>query len=170
MQQDPIGEGVNWYAYAGNNPVRWVDPEGLADIYWGIEGELSGICGIDLGYGYVIDTDHPLQSGIFLTVGPVIGPNVGGAVFGGLAARDIEGHSLTFDANLNIWTPTVSLDEEGPNAVTVGWGRGKGASVSFTNTRTLTIGDVRDAHQKARRRLWGWVSGLWRGGGRGDAR
>jgi len=28
VQQDPIGDGVNWYAYVGNNPVRWVDPEG----------------------------------------------------------------------------------------------------------------------------------------------
>ncbi len=29
IQQDPIGDGVNWYAYVGNNPVVWVDPEGL---------------------------------------------------------------------------------------------------------------------------------------------
>jgi len=29
IQQDPIGAGMNWYAYAGNNPVTWVDPEGL---------------------------------------------------------------------------------------------------------------------------------------------
>ena len=31
IQQDPIGDGMNWYAYAGNNPLRWVDPEGLED-------------------------------------------------------------------------------------------------------------------------------------------
>jgi RHS repeat-associated protein len=29
LQQDPIGDGVNWYAYVGSNPVVWVDPEGL---------------------------------------------------------------------------------------------------------------------------------------------
>jgi len=29
IQQDPIGDGMNWYAYAGNNPLRWVDPRGL---------------------------------------------------------------------------------------------------------------------------------------------
>ncbi len=38
IQQDPIGDGVNWYAYVGNNPVVWVDPEGLASFpcnwYW----------------------------------------------------------------------------------------------------------------------------------------
>jgi RHS repeat-associated protein len=26
---DPIGDGDNWYAYCDNNPLGWVDPEGL---------------------------------------------------------------------------------------------------------------------------------------------
>jgi len=29
VQQDPMGDGMNWYAYVGNNPVVWVDPEGF---------------------------------------------------------------------------------------------------------------------------------------------
>jgi RHS repeat-associated protein len=29
VQQDPVGEGMNWYAYARNNPVVGVDPGGL---------------------------------------------------------------------------------------------------------------------------------------------
>ena len=29
IQQDPIGDGVNWYAYVGSNPMVGVDPEGL---------------------------------------------------------------------------------------------------------------------------------------------
>jgi len=29
IQQDPIGDGINWYAYVGNNPLVWIDPEGL---------------------------------------------------------------------------------------------------------------------------------------------
>jgi RHS repeat-associated protein len=35
LQQDPIGDGMNWYAYAGNNPASWVDPEGL--VYDGVD-------------------------------------------------------------------------------------------------------------------------------------
>jgi len=31
IQQDPIGDGVNWYAYVRNSPVRWTDPLGLCD-------------------------------------------------------------------------------------------------------------------------------------------
>ena len=29
MTEDPIRDGENWFAYAGNNPVNWVDPWGL---------------------------------------------------------------------------------------------------------------------------------------------
>ena len=31
MQTDPVGysDGINWYAYCGNNPVSWIDPWGL---------------------------------------------------------------------------------------------------------------------------------------------
>jgi len=28
-QLDPVGDGINWYAYAGGNPTAWVDPWGL---------------------------------------------------------------------------------------------------------------------------------------------
>ena len=32
IQEDPIKDGMNWYAYVGNNPVNKIDPTGLADI------------------------------------------------------------------------------------------------------------------------------------------
>ena len=31
-QQDPIGDGINWYAYCGGNPMAGVDPWGLEAI------------------------------------------------------------------------------------------------------------------------------------------
>jgi len=35
ISQDPIGEGGNWYAYAGSNPVVRVDPNGRTWVDWG---------------------------------------------------------------------------------------------------------------------------------------
>jgi RHS repeat-associated protein len=32
IQQDPIGDGLNWYGYAYANPVRYIDPQGLDSI------------------------------------------------------------------------------------------------------------------------------------------
>ncbi len=38
IQQDPIGDGMNWYAYAGGNPVSRIDPTG--ETYWSLSGRL----------------------------------------------------------------------------------------------------------------------------------
>ena len=29
-QEDPIRDGMNWYSYCGGNPIRYIDPSGLA--------------------------------------------------------------------------------------------------------------------------------------------
>jgi len=47
IQQDPIGDDINWYAYAGNNPVVWIDPEGL----WEFGGEAYAGIGAGIRFG-----------------------------------------------------------------------------------------------------------------------
>ena len=32
-QRDPIGDGVNWYAYTHNNPLAFVDPTGMRSLF-----------------------------------------------------------------------------------------------------------------------------------------
>ena len=34
-QRDPVGDGVNWYAYAYNNPLALIDPNGLEPVQSG---------------------------------------------------------------------------------------------------------------------------------------
>jgi len=43
ISQDPIGDGVNWYAYVEDNPLRWVDPEGTCTAALGWKECLGAI-------------------------------------------------------------------------------------------------------------------------------
>ena len=55
INEDPIRDGLNWYVYCNNNPVRFVDPSGTADIALGLVG-LGGASAADglLPFGEII--------------------------------------------------------------------------------------------------------------------
>ena len=40
ITEDPIRDGVNWYVYAGNNPIVFTDPNGL-DIYYFVNKQFA---------------------------------------------------------------------------------------------------------------------------------
>ena len=70
IEQDPIGDGANWYAYAGNNPITGIDPEGAAGVWVG---------GLHLG------DDKPwlvFDSGSLDQLGMSAGATAGGVITG----------------------------------------------------------------------------------------
>jgi RHS repeat-associated protein len=145
ISEDPIGfDGgdVNLCAYAGNQPINRIDPLGLIDLFGYVEGDLVGILGIEGGVGFVVDTDDLLESGVFTTIGPAAGANVGASLGAGFALREIEGWSTNIDVNAFGVSPVISFDDAGFNGAAVGLGPGKGMSISETYTSTYTIRDA----------------------------
>ena len=151
IQQDPIGDGMNWYAYAGNNPVVWVDPEGLTDYFAIIEADIATPWGgIDAAVGLVVDWDHPGESGLFSTGGPSRGLSAGLAVGGGYA-EELEGYAEGLDvnaaavsmANMAVPDPCQQWDELTPvTGFAVTFGPGAGAATSYTQTDTVAFGSL----------------------------
>jgi hypothetical protein len=122
--------------------VNRVDRLGLWDLFFYLEGDLVGILGGEGGFGVVIDLDNLMESGVFGTVGPAAGANVGIAGGCGLAKRELEGWSFNIDANIGAFSPVLSFDEVGLNAFALGLGPGKGVSVSLTKTWSYTVNDA----------------------------
>jgi RHS repeat-associated core domain len=63
VSEDPAQDGINWYSYAGNNPLRFTDPSGLDayDFYSGLE---SGTQDTDhTSYENAISRTHEGESG-----------------------------------------------------------------------------------------------------------
>jgi RHS repeat-associated protein len=82
LQQDPIGDGMNWYAYAGNNPVVWIDPEGLhqTESMWHNLGhwDCTWVPGLKQGGAILADTVNVLgnpymDAGAYDPTDPYIG-------------------------------------------------------------------------------------------------
>ena len=137
VSQDPIADGVNWYIYAEDNPLVWVDPAGLQDMFLGLDAE-AVLCGrgAEGGLGLVYDTDDPSASGFYGTFGPALGKNLGAGIVVGFALRDIEDMSYNIDVNVGIFAGVLSFDAQGFNGVALGVGKGAGVSLSAMATGT----------------------------------
>ena len=65
---DPIRDGMNWYVYTGNDPVNFIDPDGLltkdadGDVIFIPTGDI-----IDIKHGGAPGVENPVQPGFVLT-------------------------------------------------------------------------------------------------------
>jgi RHS repeat-associated protein len=101
IQQDPIGDGINWYAYADNNPVRYLDADGASPtlltgaigLVGGavVGGAVSALEGCDWKQGAIKGAIAGGVAGVTLGVGwPTVVGLVGGGVWGGAVAGGVS--------------------------------------------------------------------------------
>ena len=130
-------------SYAGNNPLKWIDPLGLFDVFAGFEWEAVGITGAEGSFGIVIDTDDPMDSGFFNSGGLAGGGSLGFGVGVGFNTEDIEGNAVNLDFNLLGGSFTGTKNEKGNGwGVMISLGPGKGGSGSYVRTASYSLRDA----------------------------
>ena len=99
ISPDPIGlyGGLNLYAYVGNNPVNWSDPEGLWSIVGGFGGQanfhafIAGISGSFVPIaGFGTENQGCVARTFCVRIGPGIYGGAGGVLQGGLSTGKLE--------------------------------------------------------------------------------
>jgi hypothetical protein len=156
IQQDPAGDGINWYAYAGNNPITEIAPEGLKLEYRGDHRAIQDA----LGYLRMSDTmsdiiDELRDSPDTYTI-----------------ATTYQKWGRGPDDDVDFYDPCTRTILWNPRAA-LGWGPGLGGRISpalvlghelghadespwllrFNQARTLWMGDYDNAEKRVIRKL-----------------
>ena len=103
VSQDPIRSGVNWYAYANVNPLKYTDPTGLdtKGIKFALNAGLIG--GVSTDIKLSIDDDGNLGLSVSLAAGvstPDLSATVSGTVSNADDIYSSAGEGVTTAANL----------------------------------------------------------------------
>jgi len=146
---------ANIPAFGPAGPSKPASPPGLLDVFLGLDGDLVGIFGVEGAAGLVVNFKNFSQSGVYGSIGPAAGANVGLSVNAGFARRGVSGWAGNIDANVGAVSPTVSFDADGFNGLALGYGPGAGLSVSATNTGKYTFADFGSDVKRA----WNWLFG-----------
>ena len=137
LQRDPIGygDGMNLYAYVGNNPMNWIDPLGLCKQGKCINSDVSGYTGGAYDISYIRSPDftssNPNVNGILRGVNNIVGfaatnlnyiNNISGMALFDLPAS-IENLSVShggptfFEASISFQQATPLLPDEALPAI-----------------------------------------------------
>lgn len=142
LQPDPIGyqAGRNLYAYVGNDPLNFADPEGLFGIY--VSYGATGVLGSGNTPAARVTV---LESGdVYLINGVVATAQAGAGVFfngpspsvGGIYTRQLAITGLTPSGETTVWSalPTPPSSSSGVLGGSISLGRG----LTFTNANDVS--------------------------------
>ncbi len=139
VESDPIGlgGGVNAYAYALYNPLKYIDPVGLLGLYGGATLDIVGGYGFSLnGGGYYGTGGGGTFSGASANVGFEVGLDFEAGFFTGCAPPQTREDVWGFDIDAGVWgvqfnatswsnislgltigpgTPGITVNPGGPN-------------------------------------------------------
>jgi hypothetical protein len=145
------------YHYAGNNPVKYTDPDGRETVYFGVTAQAGAGSGVQVGKGFFVSFgkgEFRLGKYKSKSLGAEYGVQAGaGFIFGVDKNNDISGDSLTiggsggegmyFGGDVAIGLETKSGGETGPTGISFSVGLGVGSPgeghINYTHTETSGI-------------------------------